>query len=241
MQPKFICCLRLQKAIAREIVTMIVINFKTYPESTGEKALRLAEICEDISKEHGVQMIVAPQVADIHRISEAVKIPIYAQHVDGVEQGGFTGHVTAASLKAAGASGSLINHSERRLDLAKIDASISACRTFGLKTIACTNNVATTRAAASLAPDFVAVEPPELIGSGIPVSKANPDVVSQSVKAVKNINSFVGVLCGAGITHGEDLRAALELGSEGVLLASGIIKAKDQRQALEELVTGTKR
>jgi triosephosphate isomerase len=48
----------------------------------------------------------------------------------------------------------------------------------------------------------------------------------------------VGVLCGAGITTGEDLRAALDLGSEGVLLASGIIKAKDQRQALEELVSG---
>lgn len=222
-------------------MTLIVINFKTYAESTGEKALRLAEICEDVSKEYSVQMIVVPQVADIHAISEAVKIPIYAQHVDGVPQGGFTGSVTAASLKAAGASGSLINHSEHRLDLAKIDASISACRSLDLKTIVCTNNVATTRAAASLGPDFVAVEPPELIGSGIPVSKANPDIVSQSVKAVKNIDSSVGVLCGAGITRGEDLRAALELGSEGVLLASGIIKAKDPQRALEELMTGVKR
>jgi triosephosphate isomerase len=222
-------------------VTLIVLNFKTYRESTGEAALRLAEICEDVSKDYSVNIAIAPQVADIHAIYEAVKIPVYAQHVDGVGYGGFTGHVTAASIKAAGASGSLINHSERRLKLAEIEASLVACRSSGLATIICTNNVATTRAAAALEPDYVAVEPPELIGSGIPVSKANPDVVRESVDAVKDIAPTVGVLCGAGITHGEDLKAALELGSEGVLLASGIIKAKDQRKALEELITGAKK
>jgi len=219
-------------------VTLIVLNFKTYREATGEEALRLAEICEDVSKEYSVDMIVVPQTADIHMISEAVKIPVYAQHVDGVGHGGFTGHITAASLKSAGASGSLINHSERRLRLAEIDASISACRSSDLKTIVCTNNVATTRATAALEPDFVAVEPPELIGSGIPVSKADPDVVRESVDAVKDIAPAVGVLCGAGIARGEDLKAALGLGSIGVLLASGIIKAKDQRAALEDLVAG---
>jgi len=222
-------------------MTIIVLNFKTYRESTGQEALRLAEICEDISKDYAVQMVVVPQVADIHAISEAVKIPVYAQHVDGAGYGGFTGHVTAASLKAAGASGSLINHSERRLKLAEVDASISACRSSGLETIVCTNNVATTRAAAALEPNYVAVEPPELIGSGIPVSKANPNVIRDSVEAVKQIAPNVGVLCGAGITHGEDLRSALDLGSIGVLLASGIIKAKDQRKALEDLVTGAKK
>ncbi|MDD1754056.1 MAG: triose-phosphate isomerase, partial [Methanothrix sp.] len=105
-------------------MTIIVLNFKTYRESTGVEALRLAEICEDISGEYSVQMVVVPQVADIHAISKAVKIPVFAQHVDGVGYGGFTGHITAASLKAAGASGSLINHSERRLKLADIDAAI---------------------------------------------------------------------------------------------------------------------
>ena len=221
-------------------MTIIVLNFKTYRESTGVEALRLAEICEDISEEYSVRMVVVPQVADIHAISKAVKIPVFAQHVDGVGYGGFTGHITAASLKAAGASGSLINHSERRLKLADIDAAIMACKSFDLKTIVCTNNVATTQAAAALKPDYVAVEPPELIGSGIPVSKANPDVIRGSVVAVKTIAPSVGVLCGAGITHGEDLRSALDLGSEGVLLASGIIKAKDQRKALEDLVTGAR-
>jgi len=224
--------------IKRDIMTLIVLNFKTYKETTGEAALRLSEICADVSKEYNAEIVVVPQVADIHAIREAVKIPVFAQHVDGVGFGGYTGHITAASIKAAGASGTLINHSERRLKLAEIEASISACRAVGLTTIVCTNNVATTRAAAAMKPDYVAVEPPELIGSGIPVSKADPEVVRGSVDAVKKIEPGVGVLCGAGITTGEDLRAALDLGSEGVLLASGIIKAKDQRKALIDLVSG---
>jgi triosephosphate isomerase len=222
-------------------VTLIVLNFKTYKESTGQAALALAEICEDVAAQASVKIAVAPQFADLQSISQKVKIPVYSQHVDGAGYGSFTGHVTAASLKSAGASGSLINHSERRLRLAEIEASLTACRSSGLRSIICTNNVATTRAAAALEPDYVAVEPPELIGSGIPVSKADPEVVRGSVEAVKRIAPRVGVLCGAGITTGEDLRAALDLGSEGVLLASGIIKAKDQRRALEELITGAGR
>ncbi|MCU0637251.1 MAG: triose-phosphate isomerase [Methanothrix sp.] len=219
-------------------MTLIVLNFKTYRESTGTEAIRLARICEEVSSDCSLEIVAVPQVADISSIVRAVKIPVFSQHVDGVGYGGFTGHVTAASLKAAGACGSLINHSERRLRLAEIEASIAACRQAGLKSIVCTNNVATTRAAAALEPDYVAVEPPELIGSGIPVSKADPEIVTKSIEAVKRIASNVGVLCGAGITHGEDLRSALDLGSEGVLLASGIIKAKDQKKALLDLVSG---
>jgi triosephosphate isomerase len=219
-------------------MTIIVLNFKTYREATGEAAVKLSRICEEIARDYGVEMVVAPQVADIKAVSDAVSIPVYAQHVDPVSFGGYTGHVTAFSVKGAGARGSLINHSERRLKLADIEADIVSCRSLGLKTILCTNNVPTTMAGAAMLPDYVAVEPPELIGSGIPVSKADPEVVRASVSAVKRINPGVGVLCGAGITHGEDLRAALDLGSIGVLLASGIIKAKDQKAALLDLVTG---
>jgi len=216
----------------------VILNFKTYVESTGETALKLSQICEEVSEQYGVDIIVVPQISDIYAISNAVSIPVYSQHVDGVGFGGYTGHITAAAIKAAGASGTLINHSERRLKLADIDAAISACKKEGLTTVVCTNNISTTRAAAALKPNYVAVEPPELIGSGIPVSKADPQVVTGSVEAVKAIEPSVGVLCGAGISKGEDLKSAMDLGTEGVLLASGIIKAADQKKALEDLVTG---
>jgi triosephosphate isomerase len=219
---------------------LIVLNFKVYDETTGEKALALAKICDGVAKETGAKIIVCPQFADLFRISSVVKIPVFAQHIDDVKFGGFTGSVLPESVKAAGASGSLLNHSEKRIQLAQIDACVQKLKAMGLKSIVCTNNVATTMAAAALGPDYVAIEPPELIGSGISVSQANPGIVSGSVEMVKKINPKVKVLCGAGISKGEDVRNALKLGTEGVLLASGVIKAKDQKAVLMDLVAGLK-
>lgn len=215
---------------------LIVLNFKTYAESMGEKAVSMAKYCEEVSCESGIEIIACPQAPDIFRVSGAVKIPVFAQHIDGAGAGGFTGHINADCVHFAGAVGTLINHSERRILLSEIDSAIQSAKKVGLRTIACTNNIAVTSAAAALAPDFVAIEPPELIGSGIPVSKANPDIVSGSVSAVKRINPKVRVLCGAGISTGDDVAAAVELGTEGVLLASGVIKAKDPKAALFDLV-----
>lgn len=217
--------------------TLIVLNLKTFLESTGEGAVRIARSCREIADDSGIDIAVAPQFCDIYRVSFQVDIPVYAQHLDSVGAGSFTGHAFAQCIKDAGAVGTLINHSEYRLTLANIDASVSKARETGLASIVCTNNVATSAAAAALGPDYVAVEPPELIGSGIPVSKADPQVVTGSVDAVKRVNPSVKVLCGAGISKGEDLEAALELGSVGVLLASGIVKAKDPKAALEDLVS----
>ncbi len=216
----------------------IIINFKTYEESTGDNALKLAKICDEVAKETGAKIIVVPQFADIYRISNEVKIQVYSQGIDNIKFGSYTGHVLAESVKAAGASGSLLNHSERRIKLADIEACIEKLRSLGMVSIVCTNNINTTKAAAAIGPDFVAVEPPELIGSGIPVSQAKPEIVSGSVDAAKEVNPKVGVLCGAGITKGEDIKKAIELGTEGVLLASGVVKAKDPRAVLMDLVGG---
>jgi triosephosphate isomerase len=217
---------------------IIVLNFKTYLEGTGKNAVSIAQACKDVADETGANIVAAPQIPDIYRVASTVDIPVFSQHLDSVGAGSFTGHIMARTIKEAGATGTLINHSERRLGLAEIDAALTAARLAGLSTIVCTNNIATTRAASALGPDYVAVEPPELIGSGIPVSKANPEVITGSVEAVKLVNSNVKVLCGAGISKGEDLAAALELGSVGVLLASGVVKASDPKAALYDLVSG---
>jgi len=211
---------------------LIVINFKTYAESTGANAMRLATAASKVAADSGVTMIVVPQAADIYQVAHEVDIPVYAQHMDGIQFGGYTGHILAEALAEAGARGTLINHSERRLELAEIDAANQAAKRANLATIICTNNVSTTKAAASLGPDFVAIEPPELIGSGIPVSKANPEVVTGAVDAAMGVK----VLCGAGISKGEDVKAAIELGTQGVLLASGVTKAADPEAALRGLV-----
>lgn len=217
---------------------LIVLNFKAYKQATGATALKLAGICDKVAADTGAKVVVAPQVADLHAIASEVSIPVYGQHVDNIGFGSGTGWTVPESIKDAGASGCLLNHSEHRLQLADIEALVGRLRGMGLTSIVCTNNIKTTQAAALFGPDYVAVEPPELIGSGIPVSQAQPDIVTGSVDAVKKANSAVEVLCGAGITKGEDLRKAIELGTKGVLLASGIIKADDQEKALRDLIKG---
>ena len=215
-------------------VPIVLVNFKTYSEGTGKKALELAKMCEKVSSETGVCVGVAPQFADIAPIAGAVSVPVFSQHIDSVSAGSFTGHVLAESVKEAGAVGTLINHSERRLKLADIDAVVARARENGLISVMCSNNAMVSAAAAALKPDMIAVEPPELIGTGIPVSKAKPEVVSGTVELVRRLNRDVVILCGAGITRGDDVAAALRLGTEGVLVASGIVKAKDPYAVLLE-------
>ena len=217
---------------------IIILNFKTYMEATGERALQLARLCEEVSASYGVEIRVAPQHVDLRWVASEVNIPVYAQHMDAIFAGSHTGHSLPEAIADTGAVGTLINHSEKRLTLAEIELAIRRAHEVGLKSVVCTNNVATTKAVAALKPDFVAVEPPELIGTGIPVSEADPEVVSGSVRAATEVSSEVDVLCGAGISTGRDVKKALELGASGVLLASGIIKADDQKKALEELITG---
>lgn len=213
---------------------LILVNFKTYSEATGRKAVKLAKIAEKISLETEVCIGLAPQFVDIAPIASTVSIPVFAQHIDPIAPGSFTGHILPEAIRETGAVGTLINHSERRLKLADIDAIIARARESDLLSVVCANNAAVSAAAAALKPSMIAVEPPELIGTGIPVSKAKPEVVLSTVDLVKRMNPDVVILCGAGITSGEDVAAALRLGTEGVLVASGVVKAKDPYKVLLE-------
>lgn len=216
---------------------IVILNYKTYLESSGENALELARALKSASEESGITMVAAPQAADIYRIQDQISLPIFAQHIDPITPGGHTGSNLIETLIEAGISGSLINHSENRMKLADIDEVIQLCKQNDIESCVCTNNIATSKAIATFSPDAVAVEPPELIGTGIPVSKAQPEVVEDSVKGVKSINKKIKVLCGAGISTGDDMKAAMDLGADGVLLASGIVKAENPKEALLDLVS----
>lgn len=216
---------------------IVILNYKTYLESSGENALELARALKSASDESGITMVAAPQAADIYRIQDQISLPIFAQHIDPITPGGHTGSNLIETLIEAGISGSLINHSENRMKLADIDEVIQLCKQNDIESCVCTNNIATSKAIATFSPDAVAVEPPELIGTCIPVSQAQPEVVEDSVKGVKSINKKIKVLCGAGISTGDDMKAAMDLGADGVLLASGIVKAENPKEALLDLVS----
>ena len=211
----------------------VLVNLKAYACDAEEIALA----AQRVSLEHSADVAVAPQTAGLSAISDT-GVETWAQHVSPVEHGSNTGSTLAEAVAAAGAVGTLINHSEKRLRLADIDAALSAAERADLRTVVCANNPDQIAAAAALGPDAVAVEPPELIGTGTPVSQADPDVVTEAVAAAERVDPTVDVYCGAGISTGEDVAAAEELGATGVLLASGVAKADDPTAALEDLVTG---
>ena len=218
--------------------SVIVLNVKTYIEATGNKALEIALLMDKISNEVGVNMAIAVQATDISLCAKKVSIPVFAEHIDPIKPGSYTGWTLAEAVKLAGAVGTLINHSEHRVILADLDTCIIRAKELDLDHIVCSNNVETSKAIAAFSPNFVAVEPPELIGGDISVTTADPDIVSNSVDAVKSINNKVKVLCGAGVKNGKDVAKAVELGADGVLLASGVVKAKDKEKVIRDLASG---
>jgi len=215
---------------------IIAINMKTYPQSCGMNGQKLAEYCEEVMVETGKSIAIAPQQIDLSMYVDLFDVPIFAQHVDNVKQGSSTGRVTPEALAEIGCTGTFINHSEYRIPARDVEELVGRCRELGLITIVCTRDPEESQAYARFGPDFIAVEPPELIGGDISVTTANPDIVSDSVKLVKNTAPEVKVLCGAGVKSGQDVMKAIELGAEGVLLASGVVKASDQKAVLQDLV-----
>jgi triosephosphate isomerase len=210
----------------------LLVNFKTYLEATGKRAVDLSKKIEAVGRNSGVKVGVAPQFCDIERVAAVVDIPVFAQHIDSVTPGANTGHVLAESVKAAGADGTLVNHSERPLQLLDIDKSVQLAKQAGLTSVVCAGTARLAAAVALSEPDMVAIEPPELIGTGRAVSKENPEIVTESVRRVRSVNASVSILCGAGISTGEDVYAALKLGTNGILVASGVVKAAKPEEVL---------
>lgn len=213
---------------------IIITNFKTYESATGDRALELAKIHEKVAKETGVNIGVAVQAVDLKMIASAVEIPVFAQHVDAVEYGAGTGHILPEAISKAGAVGTLLNHSERRINAGDLEKSIIRAKEAGLYVIVCAENADEGAEINKFNPDLIAVEPPELIGGDISVSTANPEIIKESVEKI----GAGKVLVGAGVKTGNDVKIANELGGSGILLASGITKAENPEEVLKDLVSG---
>ncbi|MGZ0746018.1 triose-phosphate isomerase [Haloparvum sp. AD34] len=210
----------------------ILVNLKAYPCDP----VAVAEAARDVAETTDARIAVAPQAADLARVADT-GVETWAQHVSPNAHGSHTGSTLAEAVADNGAEGTLINHSERRLKLADVDAALDATDRADLESIVCANNPNQVGAAAALGPDAVAVEPPELIGGDVSVATADPEIVEGAVDAAAAVDEDVDVFCGAGVSTGEDVAAAADLGASGVLLASGVAKADDPRAALEDLVS----
>ena len=218
------------------IKPLIALNLKAYAESSGEKGLKLCEMAAMVSMVSGVRIIVCP---DATLLREAVCIggEVFAQEVSPFEAGARTGWTTAAQLAEAGVKGSLVNHSEHRIEPDHIHTAIAQLEANKLESMVCAQDAQESAALARLKPTFVAVEPPELIGSGVSVSTAKPEVVSDAVKTIRKASPGVGIICGAGVSTAADVKKAFSLGVDGVLLASAYVKARDPKKLLEDMAS----
>ncbi len=216
---------------------LLVLNFKAFETATGSNAVKLAKIADDFAKKSKeFQVVLAPSFIDLIPVKNAVSnCWVFSQHVDNCESGSFTGS-QCASLIYNYCQGTILNHAERKISLQVLESTIEICKKYKLKTLACADTVSEAEKISQLSPDFIAIEPPELIGSGVSVSTAQPALVVNVIKTVKEINSALPVLVGAGISTPEDVRKAIELGADGVLVASAFIKSKNPKKWLSQLL-----
>ncbi len=212
---------------------MFVINCKNYEEIAGDKIIKFVKIAEKISKKYKVKIAISPPQHLVGLVANS-SIPIFAQHIDVSKVGSTTGFVIPELLKKSKVKGSLINHSEHRITSKEIEKLVLKLKELKMTSILCVKDIAEVKKYVKLNPDYIAIEPPELIGSGKAVSKEKPELIAKAASIVNNSKNKTKLLCGAGIVSGEDVAKAIELGSKGILVASGIIKAKDWNKVILE-------
>lgn len=215
----------------------LIINFKNYEEAAAAATLKLARIAEKVAGKTKVEIVLAPPQPSLALVAKSVKIPVICQHVDPEMPASTTGYFVPEIAKSYGAVGSLINHSEHRVEMKAIAALVERMRALRMTSIVCARTPHEVMQVSVFEPDFVAIEPPELIGSGRAVSKQNPSIITRSIESA---GSRSKVICGAGITDKEDVMAALKLGSRGILVASGVVKADSWAKKIGELASGMK-
>jgi len=214
---------------------IVVVNFKTYQNAQGASAEDLAKIMAELDSE--ARMVAAVSPFDLLAVSQsAPELEIWCQHLDPIGFGSNTGWLNPETAIERGAKGTLVNHAEHKVSLEHV-AMLLEQLPEGFAVCACAADIDEARKLAALGPTFVAVEPPELIGGEVSVTSADPEIITGTAEAVKSVSGKVGILCGAGVKTGDDVSAAISLGSSGVLLASGVTKSIDPRTSLEGLVS----
>lgn len=216
---------------------MIFINLKTYKEGTGENALTLVKILEDVADETQIKIIPVVQASDLKEISQSTKLEVWVQKVDFYEFGAHTGAIIPEAVLEDGCVGTFLNHSESKISLTDLEKTVKRCAEVGLKTLVFAANLEELNNVLSLKPTFVSFEPPELVGSkSTSVAREKPEIIADAVEASKKAG--IPLIVGAGIKSSEDVKTSIKLGAAGVAVASDIVLASDPKKELFELVEG---
>jgi len=219
---------------------MIFVNFKTYKEGSGGKAIDLVKVIEEVSEETQIKIIPVVQATDIKEIVGGSKLEIWAQNVDPEDYGAHTGAILPEAAIEDGALGTFLNHSEKKLpDFDKLEMTVKRVKEVNLKTLIFASDVAELVKILSLKPTYASYEPPELIGSKTTsVSQAKPDVIAKAATLSKEAGT--PLIVGAGVSSAKDVKKSIELGAVGVAVASDVVVADDPKKELLDLTEGFK-
>jgi triosephosphate isomerase len=211
---------------------MIIVNYKTYKQSSLGNSQKLTLSIKEVVEESRVEIIACPASVDIKPVADVLPGRVWAQHVDPEKRGRATGWLPVELAKEAGASGVLLNHSEHKLSVGVLGETLNLCKQYNMTTLVFADGLEEAKMAAGLGPDYIGYEPPELIASpDTSVARAKPEVIEKVVKELPNSKIVVG----AGVKDEEDIRVSLKLGAIGVALASGVILADNPKQVLRKL------
>jgi triosephosphate isomerase len=219
---------------------MIFVNYKTFEESSGERALVLTKALEEAAHESQVKIIPVVQVIDAEKIVTSTTLEVWIQHVDPVSFGAHTGWTLPEEIARVGVSGVFLNHSEHKFtDFEALRTANEKAMGANLKTLIFAGNLEELKSIVVLKPTYVAYEPPELVGSTTTsVARAQPEIISQAVEIARSAG--LPLVVGAGVSSLEDVKKSVELGAVGIAIATAVVKATDPKAKLLELTEGFK-
>ncbi len=161
---------------------LIAGNWKMY-KTAAEAAAFVKAFLPLVSGVKGVEIVLAPPFLAIRAVADLARgngVGVASQNLHFAPEGAYTGEVSAAMVKEAGATHAIIGHSERRQYFAETDDSVNrkvkAALDAGLTPIMCLGETLVEREAGTT---FEVVER-QLRGglSGVPASAAAKVVVA---------------------------------------------------------------
>jgi len=215
---------------------MIFVNFKTYREAMEERGVTLAKVCEEVNQKDNLPVIPVVQIVDLYRVAKSVRTPVWVQHLDWYPPGQYTGWLNLEAIAATGAKGTILNHSEHKLPFGTIRRTIKRIKKSNpqFQVLICCRSLGQAERLVKLKPDFLAYEPPELIGGEVSVSESNPTAIAHFVEICGETPAIIG----AGIKNKNDVKIGLRLGAKGILVSSHVVLAENPRKVLRDLAEG---
>lgn len=217
------------------IKPFLMLNTKSY--LYGEELYDLAKYADELADKFKFDFFMTAPATELYRVSQMVNnVIVTAQHMDPLPLGKGMGKITAESIVQADAQAVVLNHAENPLSFDVLEKTLQRAKEAGLLTIVCADSFQEAEQIAKLKPTIILCEPTELIGTG---QISDEKYIKQSNETVKNVDSNILVMQGAGISSEKDIFRNLELGADGNGVTSGVVAAGNPKEVLRKMIETT--